>query len=112
VEGYRYKGRVIGYTSDRDAENWALGASWNTAKGSLWTATARTSRFNRDDFDDMRNLVASVPTSYDALELGWTGEWFGQRISVDLGVESIEPEGAERDVEPFGFIGWRHEFRP
>lgn len=112
VEGYRYKGRVIGYTSDRDAENWALGAKWSAADGSLWTATGRTSRFNRDDFDDVRNTVASVPTGYDAIELGWKGKLFGQAISVDLGVESIEPAGGERDTKPFGFIGWRHEFRP
>jgi capsule assembly protein Wzi len=112
VEGYRYKGRVIGYTSDRDAENWALGASWQAASGALWTATARMSRLNRDDFDDVRNTVASVPTSYDALELGWKGRLLGEKISIDLGVESIEPANGERDVEPFGFIGWRHEFRP
>jgi hypothetical protein len=112
VEGYRYKGRVIGYTADRDAENWALGTSYSQADGTLWTATARISRLNRDDFGDTRNPVASVPTGYDALELGWRGRLFGERLSVDLGVESIEPANGERDVEPFGFIGWRHEFRP
>ena len=41
VEGYRYRGRVIGYTSDRDAENYALGAIYTAADGALWTATAR-----------------------------------------------------------------------
>jgi hypothetical protein len=112
VEGYRYHGRVIGYTADRDAENWALGAKYSAANGSLWTATARRSRLNRDDFGDVRNTVASVPTGYDALELGWKGTLFGEQISVDLGVESIEPANGERDTEPFGFVGWRHEFRP
>jgi hypothetical protein len=112
VEGYRYKGRVIGYTTDRDAENWALGASWQVASGALWTATARTSRLSRNTFGDVRNTVASLPTGYDALEFGWKGRLFGERISVDLGVESVEPAGGERDIEPFGFLGWRHEFRP
>jgi hypothetical protein len=112
VEGYRYKGRVIGYTADRDAENWAVGAILSQPGGSLWTATARLSRLNRDDFGDVRNTVASVPTDYSSLELGWKGRLFGERISVDLGVESIEPANGERDVEPFGFIGWRHEFQP
>jgi hypothetical protein len=112
VEGYRYKGRVIGYTSDRDAENWAMGATYAQSGGSLWTATARLSRLNRDDFGDLLNSVASVPTDYGALELGWKGRLFGERVSVDLGVESIEPANGERDVEPFGFIGWRHEFQP
>jgi hypothetical protein len=51
-EGYRYKGRVIGYSSDRDAENWALGATFAEANGALWTAAARRSRLNRDDFGE------------------------------------------------------------
>ena len=56
--------------------------------------------------------MASVPTDYEALEFGWKGRLFGEKVSVDLGVESIEPENGEREVEPFGFVGWRHEFRP
>jgi hypothetical protein len=112
VEGYRYKGRVIGYTSDRDAENWALGAKYSAADGSLWTATARRSRLNRDDFGDARNTVASVPTDYGALEFGWNGRLLGEQVSVDLGVEAVEPVSGDREVEPFGFIGWRHEFTP
>jgi hypothetical protein len=112
MEGYRYHGRVIGHTSDRDAESYALGASYTTPNGELWTATARTSRLNRDDFGDLRNPVASVPTSYDALELGWKGRLLGQQIDVDIGVESIEPEGDERDLHAFGFIRWTHAFAP
>jgi hypothetical protein len=111
-EGYRYHGRSVGYTADRDAENWAAGATYTDGSNSLWTATARMSRLNRDDYGDERNTVASVPTDYGALELGWKGRLFGERISVDLGVESIEPKNAERDVGIFGFIGWQHEFQP
>jgi hypothetical protein len=111
-EGYRYRGRVIGYTSDRDAENYALGAIYTAADGAFWSATARSSRLNRDDFDDLRNTVSSVPADYLALELGWKGKLFGETFSVDLGVEALEPAGGEQDVEPFGFISWRHDFRP
>jgi hypothetical protein len=111
-QGYRYKGRSIGYAADRDAENWALGGIYTTADASLWTATARISRLNRDDFGDVRNTVASVPTTYQSVELGWKGRLFGEKLSVDLGVEATEPADGERDVELFGFIGWRHEFQP
>jgi hypothetical protein len=110
VEGYRYRGRVIGYTSDRDAENWALGGIYSAGDGSVWTATARMSRFNRDDFGDVRNTVASVPTSYGALELGWQGQMLGERIQVEVGVESFEPANGERKVEPFGSVAWHHAF--
>ena len=112
VEGYRYKGRSIGYTADRDAENWALGTSYAAADGTLWTAAARRSTLNRDDAGDTRNTVASVPTDYGALELGWQGRLFGESLSVEIGVETLKPREAERDYEPYGFIGWRHEFRP
>lgn len=112
VEGYRYKGRVIGYTSDNDAENWAVGGIWSMPNGTMWTATARTSQLNHDEPGDARNTVAAVPTSYRALELGWKGRLMGEQLSVDAGVQSTEPRGGERDVEMFGFIGWRHEFQP
>jgi hypothetical protein len=37
---------------------------------------------------------------------------YGQRIEMDLGVELIEPNGGERDVQPFGFVRWVHAFGP
>lgn len=112
MEGYRYKGRVIGYTADRDAENYILGGTFTAPNGDTWSATARTSRLNRDDFGDVRNTVASVPTSYDSLEFGWRGNLFGEHIDIDLGVEAIEPARGERDVHPYGFIRWSHAFGP
>jgi len=112
VEGYRYRGRNVGYTSDRDSENWALGGTFSAADGNLWTATARFSELARGSTGDTRNTVASLPTEYYALELGWKGRLFGEHLSVDLGVESLQPENAERDVQVFGFVGWRHEFQP
>jgi capsule assembly protein Wzi len=113
VEGYRYKGRVIGYTSDRDSENYSLGATFTTAGGELWSATLRSSRLNRDDDNDVRNTVATFPTDYNALEVGWQGKLLGEPIAVDLGLESTQPvRGGDREVEPFGFIRWTHEFAP
>jgi hypothetical protein len=44
------------------------------------------------------------------IEVGWRGRLFGENVSIDLGVESLEPVGEERKVEPFGFVSWRHEF--
>ncbi len=112
VEGYRYHGRVVGHTTDRDAETYSVGATYTAPDGELWSATARMSRLNRDDFGDFRNTVSPVPADYAALEIGWRGEWLGQRIDVDLGLESLEPAGGEHDVEPFGFVRWTHAFAP
>ncbi|MEO8016296.1 MAG: capsule assembly Wzi family protein [Pseudomonadota bacterium] len=109
-EGYRYHGRVVGYTTDSDSETYSLGATYSTPGGDLWSATARTSSLNRKT--DGHNTVALRPTNYSALELGWKTRLLGEKISVDLGAESVEPRGFGRKVEAFGFIGWRHEFRP
>jgi hypothetical protein len=110
VEGYRYHDRVIGHTTDSDAETYSLGVTYASGGGELWSATARTSRLNHDG-EDNRNTLSAGPADYAALELGWKGAIFGQQVSVDLGVESLEPAGGERDVELFGFLSWRHEFR-
>jgi hypothetical protein len=109
VEGYRYHGRSVGHTSDSDAENYALGLTYATAGGRLWSATARSSRLNRDGFDP-RNTVSADTADYTALELGWKGLLKGQHLAVDLGVEAREPWNGERDTSAFGFVSWRYEF--
>jgi hypothetical protein len=111
VEGYRYRGRVIGHMTDADAETYSLGTTYATAGGQFWSATARTSWLNHDGVD-VRNTVSAGPATYNALELGWRGRAWGESISVDFGAESIEPLGADSKVEPYGFVRWTHEFTP
>jgi hypothetical protein len=113
VEGYRFHGRSVGYTSDRDAENWSVGGTYTKEGGDLWSATLRKSRLNRDDFNDVNNTVSPVPATYVAAEFGWTGRIGGESLTFNLGVQSIEPAGAgaERETDPFGFISWRHDFK-
>jgi hypothetical protein len=111
VEGYRYKGRVIGHTTDNDAETYSLGATYTTPRGELWSATARTSFLNHDG-EDSYNTVSAGPAHYNALELGWKGRLFEQHVAIDLGVESFEPEDGDRKIDVFGFIGWKHQFKP
>jgi hypothetical protein len=111
VEGYRYRGRVIGYTTDSDAESISVGATYESGTHGFWTLTGHLSRLNLDG-PDARNTVAPVPTHYGALELGWRGQLWGEPISVDLGAQATQPENGDKDFEAFGFIGWRHEFRP
>jgi hypothetical protein len=112
VEGYRYRGRVVGHTADRDAETYALGAVYVEPNGTLWRATLRRADLNRDDSSDPNNTVSGGPADYAAFEVGWRGRLWGGALSVDLGVESFEPAGADAEVDPFGFVGWRREFAP
>jgi hypothetical protein len=120
TEGYRYRGRVIGYTTDNDTETYSLGVTYQTADSDVWTATLRTAALNHDGNDealnpggiDPRNTVSAGPAKYNGVELGWRGRFLGESIAIEIGAESIEPELGERDVEPYGYIGWRHEFAP
>jgi len=111
VEGYRYRGRVIGHTTDADSESYVLGATFSLANGSHWSATARSARLNHDGFD-ARHSVSAAPSTYAAVEIAWRGKLFGEAVSVEIGAESLEPQGGDSEVEPFGFIGWRHDFHP
>jgi hypothetical protein len=108
VEGYRYRGRVVGYTTDADAETYSAGAAFVTPRGDTWSATARDAVLNRDG-SDARDLVSPVRAEYGALEFGWRGRVGGESISVDLGVESIQPANAARDLSAYGFVRWSHE---
>lgn len=112
VEGYRYRGRVVGHTTDQDSESYVLGTTYTAANGDLWGLTARTARLNHDSVIDFRNTISPVPTDYDALEFTWRGRLLGQHLSLELGVESVEPLGAERGVDPYGFLTWRYSFSP
>jgi hypothetical protein len=109
IEGYRYRGRVIGHTVDSDAESYAIGAKYAAVNGALWSLTGRFARLNHDGIDP-RNTVSAGPADYAALEFAWRGTLFGERVSVELGAEAYMPAGGSRDLEPFGFFGWRHDF--
>lgn len=112
VEGYRYRGRVIGHTTDSDAESFVVGGTLLTDAGETWTASARSVRLNRDAGSDPRNTVSDIPARYESLELGWKGQWLGQDVRVQLGAESLERRGSSREIDAFGFVGIRYEFEP
>jgi hypothetical protein len=112
VEGYRYRGRVIGHTTDGDSESYALGGQLTTAGGDLWSAKVLGAKLNRDAIPDPRNTLTSVPADYGAVEIGWRGKIGGDTISIDVGVEAFEQEGASRETQPYGFLSWHHEFTP
>lgn len=111
VEGYRFRGRVIGHTTDSDAESYALGASYSAPDGAIWSIAARSARLNHDGVD-ARNTVSPGPAKYAGLEFGWRGRLLGESVSVEIGADFLEPEGGDGDLEPYGFVGWRHQFTP
>jgi hypothetical protein len=110
VEGYRYRNRVVGHTLDSDAEVYSLGATLTSRGGDLWSITARSGELNRDAGVDLNNTVSTSRAIYRGLDLGWRGNLLGSPVSVDLGADYRRPEGADREIEVHGFVGWRYEF--
>jgi hypothetical protein len=110
VEGYRYKGRVIGHTVDNDTELYSIGGTYTREDGQLWSGVFRTARLNRGgSAPDVRDPVSSVPANYKAVELGWRSELLGGKVSIDLGAESYQADGGPRNIDGFGFVGWQYE---
>ena len=71
-----------------------------TADGELWTATARTSRLNRDDFDDVRNTVASGPDRLRRAGTRLARPLVRRSMSTSTSASNrIEPEGGERETQ-------------
>ena len=112
VEGYRYKGRVDRSHHRSRCRELCARRHIRRRRTARCGRRPRARRGSTAMTFDARNTVALGADDYAALEFGWRGQLFGETLSVELGVEAIEPEDGERDVEPFGFIGWRHEFRP
>jgi hypothetical protein len=111
-DGYRYRRRVVGHTTDSDAETWSVGATLVLPRGDRWSVVARTSQLNHDGFD-IRNTVSAGPANYEGLEFAWSGTRFGgEKLDLQLGAEAVEPKYGERDIEAFGFLRWTHEFTP
>jgi hypothetical protein len=112
IEGYRYRSRVMGHTTDRDAETYSFGAMLQRERGDVWTASARFSDLNRDPQADPTNSVSPGPAEFASLEFGWRGRWRSQKLAIDLGVESLEPMGLDRRYDAFGFLSWTYQFSP
>jgi hypothetical protein len=112
IEGYRFHGRTIGHTTDRDSRSLAVGATLTTARGDLWSATLRGAELNRDGNPDATHSLTELPADYGGFELQWRGTLMRQALQVELGLESMQVDGFDRETEPYGFVRWTHSFRP
>jgi hypothetical protein len=107
VEGYRYRGRAIGHTTDSDSDTWAAGLRLAMAGGSEWRLRGRAARLNRDAIADPTDPLTAVPLRYRSLEAAWAGAWRGSRIEIVVGGERREPRGGRARDDAFGFVRWQ-----
>jgi hypothetical protein len=115
VEGYRYLGRSVGYTTDNDSRLWDAGLRYARLQGDEWRLELLAGHLNRDQsVPDPLNTVAQVATLYRALEGGWRGYIDERAIDIQLGIETLAPRGgetvSERSTSLYGFIGWQRSF--
>ena len=107
VDGYRYRGRSIGHSTDNDAELIALIATYNNQDLQNWSAALRTGTLNRGGPSDIRNTVTSTPADFLELELTHSRPAFGGHLELGLGYQNIdvkESPGDDSDVS--FFVEW------
>jgi hypothetical protein len=111
IEGYRYRGRVIGDSIDSDGEIWSTGLRLVKSNGQEWRLHARSARLNLGAGPASRNTLSAVTAKYRSLEVGWRGTvWSGGELDLSIGGESYEPYVGPRRDEPYGAVILRQHF--
>jgi len=109
-EGYRYRGRVIGHTTESDSDAWAAGLRVTLPGGSEWRVRARDARLNRDSLPDPASTLIPRPLKYRSVEAAWKGTWLGGELDIGLGGERTSSGGGPAGTHGFGFASWRKSF--
>lgn len=110
--GYRYRGRVLGHSTDSDSRQIVFGLSYDDSGGRSWSARLRRAEINR---------IGSVPQPNHLLSRGpalwWGGEatltqpLLGGKIDLALGLERHEDESTRRDsLLGRGYLRWSQTF--
>jgi Capsule assembly protein Wzi len=109
--GYRYRGRVLGHSTDSDSRQWAVGMLLDEGSRS-WMARLRRAEINR---------VGAVPQSNHLLSTGpqlwWVAEGLlkqpfrGGNVELALGLEHRKDRLTDdTDLEPRGYLRWTQAF--
>jgi Capsule assembly protein Wzi len=109
--GYRYRGRVLGHSTDSDSRQWAIGLLLDHGNRS-WTARLRRAEINR---------IGTVPQSNHLLSVGpqvwWVAEGLlkqplgGGNVELALGLEHRKDSLTDdTDLVPKGYLRWTQAF--
>lgn len=105
--GYRYRDRVIGHTSDNDAQTWSLGLTLADSSATQWSVQLRDARLNRNPGFDPSNTVSAVPADYRSATLGWRAILGQHRIDLQLGYEDYDPTSGARNRGATAALRWQ-----
>lgn len=109
-EGYRYRGRNVGHTSDGDSETVSFMLSLTTGEGSRWATRFRRGNLDRCCVPGANSTISNGPSSYTSGEISWTGRVRAHDMGVQLGYEEQSPHSAGNARGLFGFVHWRKRF--
>jgi hypothetical protein len=106
-EGYRYRRRNIGHTTDGDSESTSFMLSLTTGEGSRWSALFRRGRLDRCCVPGANNLITNGASRYTSSEASWEGRVQAHELGIQLGYENQTPASAGDADGFFGFLQWR-----
>lgn len=104
--GYRYRGRVLGHSIERDARLATLGALLVDSRGRTWEARLRHADLNRGNRPPVAgSLVAPIDTKLWNAEVQLTGRWSDYRYVIGVGADRLEPVGGSTRTVGRAFAG-------
>lgn len=107
ADGYRYRHRAIGHTTDADSASLSAGLRWTRPAGDEWSLEYWNAELNRDPGVDPNHSIAPQSSDYQSFSLGWRAELFRGTAQIQIGMERIEAAQQSSDDQVFGFLGWR-----
>ena len=110
-DGYRYRGRSIGYSTDNDARTMTVGLLARHDSVGRLHAMLRVSELNRGGLPDLSNGITATPKDLvDASVVYARDTDFGQ-WEFSLGAQRLEdPISSANDTDISGFVKWTQEF--
>jgi hypothetical protein len=109
-EGYRYRGRNIGHTTDGDSETTSVMLSLTTGNGNRWAALLRRGRLDICCTPGANSRISNGPSRYRSGQLSWEGSVHDHGLSMQLGYEEQTPSSSGSADGLFGFVQWRKRF--
>lgn len=110
--GYRYRGRVLGHSTDSDSRQWALAITTSGAAGASWSATVRRAEINRiGATPSLTHTLAPGPQTWWVGEGRHSRDLLGGVLDASVGVEYRRDDRThDTSLEPVGYLRWTRPF--
>lgn len=109
--GYRYRGRVIGHTSDNDSRIASLGVVLIDDEGTSWQGLVRYGSLNRGGAPDPANSLTPLRQDIWSIDLVHHRVTRYGRFEFGAGYERIDDfSDMQSSNEARGFIQWRSDY--